>query len=186
MRELYFGGVTGEELLDRYQVDPNDLHCYLPINPGIVEKKKIDIHYLGYYVKWDPQECYYFSVDKTGFQANPVRTEGTYSKYNSLDDKTDGFFYYTSFVKFGMGRAMQDAAQEVRNKKITTDEAKSLIKKFDGEFPKRYYSEFLEYIGVTDEEFHATCDKFRSPHLWTKVGTEWRLRHTVNKDGVDD
>ena len=46
-----------------------------------------------------------FSVDKIGFEANPVRTEGTYSKYNSLDDKIDGFFYYTSYIKFGMGRA---------------------------------------------------------------------------------
>ena len=137
-------------------------------------------------MKWDPQECYYFAVDKTGFQANPVRTEGTYSKYVSLDDKIDGFNYYTGFIKFGMGRAMQDAAQEVRNKKIETDEAKALIKKFDGEFPQRYYSEFLEYVGLKDEEFKDLCDQFRSPHLWKKVNGEWKLRHTVNQDGVDD
>lgn len=184
--QLYLGGVSGRELIEKYGLKKNDLLPYIPLPYEKIKEKKIEVHYLGYYLKWDPQECYYFSVDKTGFQANPVRTEGTYSKYNSLDDRIDGFFYYTSYIKFGMGRAMQDAAQEVRNKKITTDEAKALIKKFDGEFPVKYYKEFLEYVDMPDREFKDTCDSFRSPHLWAKVKGEWKLRHTVNGDGVDD
>lgn len=184
--DLYLGGVKVKDIIDKHGVKLNDLISYLPLDPNIVEEKNIEVYFTGYFEKWDPQECYYFSVDKIGFEANPVRTEGTYSKYNSLDDKIDGFFYYTSHLKFGMGRAMQDAAQEVRNKKITTEEAKALIKKFDGEFPKRYYPEFLEYVGMSDEEFRSICDSFRSPHLWAKVNGEWKLRHTVNADGVDD
>jgi hypothetical protein len=85
-----------------------------------------------------------------------------------------------------MGRAMQDSAQEIRNKKITTDEGKALIKKFDGEFPHRYYKEFLNYISMTDKEFREKCDKFRSPHIWKKLDGEWKLRHNVNKTGTDD
>lgn len=177
---LHFGGAPAEEIIDRYKIEKNDLLAYLPLDAEIVEKKKIEVHYLGYYVKWDPQECYYFAVEKTGFEANPVRTEGTYSKYNSLDDRIDGFFYYSSFIKFGMGRAMQDSAQEVRNKKITTEEGKALIRKFDGEFPQRYYKEILDYLNMTDEEFRALADEFRSPHLWTKANGEWRLRRTPN------
>lgn len=184
--DLHLGAVTVRDIIDRHGASLNDLKAYLPIDPLMLQQKKMDVYYLGYFIKWDPQECYYFSVDKIGFEANPVRTEGTYSKYNSLDDKIDGFFYYTSWIKFGMGRAMQDVSQEVRNKKITTDEGKALIKKFDGEFPKRYYAEFLEYVGLTEEHFIKLCDEFRSPHLWAKVGGEWKLRHTVNKDGVND
>jgi N-acetyl sugar amidotransferase len=184
--KLYFGGVSGEELVKRHGLTKNDLLAYTPLDSKIEKDNNIEVHYLGYYIKWDPQECYYFSVDKIGFEANPVRTEGTYSKYNSLDDKIDGFFYYTSWIKFGMGRAMQDSAQEIRNKKITTDEGKALIKKFDGEFPKRYYKEFLDYISMTDKEFLEICDEFRSPHIWKKQDGEWMLRHTPNKDGTDD
>lgn len=183
---LYLGGVPAGELMEKYNLTKNDLLPYVPLEADIIKEKKIEVYYLGYYLKWDPQECYYFSVDKIGFQANPVRTEGTYSKYNSLDDKVDGFYYYSTYIKFGMGRAMQDASQEVRNKKITTNEAKALIKKFDGEFPERYYKEFLEYIDMTDKEFKEIRDSFRSPHLWAKVGGDWKLRHTVNGDGVDD
>jgi N-acetyl sugar amidotransferase len=184
--DVFVGGVPVKEIIEKYGVEHNDLKSYLPLDPAVYCDKKIDIYFMGYFVKWDPQECYYFSVEKTGFEANPVRTEGTYSKYNSLDDRVDGYFYYTSFIKFGMGRAMQDSSQEVRNKKITSEEGRALIKKFDGEFPTRYYNEFLEYIGMTDKEFRDTCDTFRSPHLWANVDGEWKLRHTANYDGVDD
>ena len=63
-------------------------------------------------------------------------TEGTYSKYASLDDKLDGFHYYLAYIKFGIGRATADAAHEVRDGHIDRDEAVALVKKFDGEFPK--------------------------------------------------
>lgn len=81
---------------------------------------------------------------------------------------------------------MQDSAQEIRNKHLTTEEGNGLIKRYDGEFPKRYYTEFLDYVGITDSEFIKLCDEFRSPHLWTMVDGKWRLRRTPNKDGVDD
>ena len=84
----------------------------------------MEIHYLGYYLKWVPQEAYYYAVENTGFKARPHRTEGTYSKYNSIDDKIDDLHHYTRFIKFGIGRATDDASQEIRNNHITRDEAK--------------------------------------------------------------
>ena len=40
------------------------------------------------------------------------------------------FFYYTRFIKFGVGRAMIDSAQEIRNGHISKEEGTSLIEKF--------------------------------------------------------
>ena len=185
-KHLSLAGMKIGDICEKYKLERVDFLPYLPISRQQVEKKHIEAHYLGYYLKWDPQECYYFSVDKTGFKANDQRTEGTYSKYNSLDDKVDNYFYYSMFIKFGFGRATHDASQEIRNKKITFEEGKALIKKFDGEFPTRYYKDFLEYIDMTDQEFRQTEDKFRSPHIWAKVNGQWKLRHTANRDGVDD
>ena len=66
-------------------------------------------------MKWHPQSAFYFAVENGGFTASPERTIGTYSKYNSIDDKIDDFHYYTTFIKFGIGRATYDASQEVRS-----------------------------------------------------------------------
>ena len=155
----------------------NDFKCYLPLDSNKMEEKKIKTHYLGYYLKWVPQENYYYAVENTGFQANAQRTEGTYQKYASLDDKTDGFFYYTAYIKFGCGRAMTDSSMEIRNGHITKEEGLGLIKQFDGEFPKKYEKEFLDYISMTREEFDELCDKFRPDHIWEKKSNRWELRN---------
>lgn len=184
--EVHLGGVSIKQLREKYKVDLADLTAFLPAPATDLAKSKIEVHYLGYYLKWTPQEVYYYAVENTGFKARPFRTQGTYSKYNSIDDKIDDLHYYTTFMKFGIGRATYDASQEIRNKHLTREEGKALVKRFDGEFPDRYFKEIMDYIELKPEEFMKLCDEFRSPHLWKKVGREWKLRHTVNLDGTND
>ncbi|MFH1282261.1 MAG: N-acetyl sugar amidotransferase [bacterium] len=186
INEVYLGGVSVKELTEKYNIELADILVYLPASFEELEKSNIEVHYLGYYKKWVPQETYYYAVENTGFQARPFRTQGTYSKYNSIDDKIDDLHYYTTFIKFGIGRATYDASQEIRNKHLTREEGKALVKRFDGEFPEKYFNEIMDYIGLDPENFHELCDKFRSPHIWDKVDNDWELRHTVNEDGTDD
>lgn len=184
--EIYLGGVSIKELTEKYDLNLVDLMAFLPAPYQEIEKINIEVYYLGYYIKWTPQESYYYAVEHTGFKARPFRTQGTYSKYNSIDDKIDDLHYYTTFTKFGIGRATYDVSQEIRNKHLTRVEGQTLVKRFDGEFPDKYLNEIMEYLGIEPQHFIELVDKFRSPHLWAKVGQEWKLRHTVNNDGVDD
>ncbi|MCK4886668.1 MAG: N-acetyl sugar amidotransferase, partial [Planctomycetes bacterium] len=101
------------------------------------------------------------------------------SKYNSIDDKIDDSHYYTTFLKFGIGRATYDASQEIRNKHLAREEGVALVKKFDGEFPDRYFDEVMDYIGMKPEHFMELAEQARSPHLWKKENGEWKLRHPV-------
>jgi len=177
--DLYLGGVKAVDLVKKELLSVNDLNPYLPAPKKEIEKLGVQIYYLGYYLKWDPQECYYYAAKYTGFEANTERTEGSYSKYSSIDDKIDPFHYYTTLIKFGIGRATYDAAQEIRNKKITREEGVALVKKFDQEFPKKYFKEFLEYIDTTEEDFRKRIDEGRSPHLWEKRNGKWTLRYQI-------
>ncbi|MES3002069.1 MAG: N-acetyl sugar amidotransferase [Pseudomonadota bacterium] len=194
--KIYLGGTSIASLINDYGVDEQDLLPYLPADPVQIEKKNIEVHYLGYYLKWHPQSCYYYAVEHGGFEASPERTPGTYSKYNSIDDRIDDFHYYTTFTKFGIGRATYDAAQEIRSGDIDRDEGVALVRRYDGEFPERFAEEIFRYLSIPAREFpKATkmfespvmdrdyfmrlADTFRSPHLWKREGNEWKLRHTV-------
>lgn len=162
-------------------IESRDLKVYMPPNLDLLNKIGVEAHYMGYYKKWIPQEIYYYASTNTGFQANPDgRTEGTYSKYASLDDQLDGFHYYMAFIKFGIGRATSDAAHEIRDGHITRDEGVALVRRFDGEFPNKYFKIFLEYTGISEKKFWEIVDRFRSPHLWKKVNGEWELNYQVS------
>lgn len=187
LNNIYLGGVSVEDLKVKHGLSINDLRLFLPPTLSEIENSKIEVHYLGYYLKWTPQEVYYYAVENTGFNARPHRSQGTYSKYSSIDDKIDDLHFYTTFIKFGIGRATYDASQEIRNKHINREEAMSLVNRFDGEFPDRYFKDIMDYLDMKPECFLDLCDKFRSPHLWGKdINGNWKLRHTINKNGLDD
>ena len=186
IKKSYLAGVSIDKLIKKYNLSYQDLSVFLPLEKNELKKLDIEFRYLGYYLKWIPQESYYYAVENTGFKARPFRTQGTYSKYTGIDDKIDDLHYYTTYIKFGYGRASHDASQEIRNDHIDRKEALSLVKKFDGEFPDKYFNEILEYLDFDPLKFHKLCDKFRSPHIWKKTSLGYRLRHTVNKDGTDD
>ena len=177
--ELLFGGIKLKEYIKGGKYTLNDFAPYIAPDRKDLIEAGVEVHYLGYYLKWDPQECYYYSVENTGFESNPVRTEGTYSKYSSIDDKIDPFHYFTTLIKFGLGRCSYDAAQEVRNEKITRDEAIYLVKKYDQEFPEKFFPEFLEYLSISEDDFWETVESFRSEHIWTKKDNSWVLKEEI-------
>jgi len=194
--KVYIGGTSLAQLANDYGLKEIDLEPYLPTNPERIKSKNIEVRYLGYYLRWHPQGAYYYSVENGGFEAAPERTPGTYSKYNSIDDKIDDFHFYTTFIKFGIGRASYDASQEIRNKEITREEGLALVQKFDGEYPDRFADEIYRYLSIPEEEFPVAskrfeqplmnqdyfmslADGFRSSHLWKQENGKWKLRHAV-------
>jgi N-acetyl sugar amidotransferase len=172
--DVYFGGVSVAELLGKHKVQRHDLKPYFPADPQLMHDKGIQVHYLGYYERWNPQEAYYYVAERAPkWSCRPFRTQGTYSKYNSIDDKVDDLHYWTTHVKFGIGRATHDASQETRNGYLNREEAVALVKRFDGEWPSHYESDLMEYLSVpgfspmTKDSLFDLSDKFRSPHLWS-------------------
>ena len=183
---FFFGGINLKKLVKK-GMKINYLKEYFPIQKKEINSSTdLNVQYLGYYLNWIPQEAYYYSVKNCKFRPRPFRSEGTYSKYNSIDDKIDDLHYYTTFIKFGIGRTTYDVSQEIRNDHLSTEEGKILIKKYDGEIPTKYTNEVLEYLDIKKKYFFNLLDKFRSPHLWKRCNNNWYLRHTANKDGTDD
>jgi len=179
MIEHYFSGIHPEDF-EKYGIDKRKLNYYYPPKEEVAKELGLENHFMSYYKKWIPQENYYYAVENCGFEPEPDgRSEGTYQKYASLDDKLAGYHNYFAWLKFGHGRATSDAAHEVRDGHITREEAVALVKKYDGELPKKHFNEFLNYVDMTEEEFFKVCDRFRADHLWEKKDNNWMLKKPV-------
>ena len=153
---------------------------YMPPDEKKVLKLKLERHFFSYYKNWRPQDNYYYASENVGFLSNPEgRSEGTYSKYSSLDDKIDPFHFYFGLLKFGLGRATSDAAHEVREGLINREEAILLVKKYDQEFPTKSFQTFLNYCEITEEQFRFMEDKWRNKDLWYKEKNDWFLKYQV-------
>tara|TARA_B100000700_G_scaffold327988_1_gene444283 strand:+ start:15 stop:905 length:891 start_codon:yes stop_codon:yes gene_type:complete len=180
LNELIKFGLEKKDYLSNKDFSNSDLKFYLPPN----EQKLLEAgikgkYFFGYFKKWIPQENYYYVSKNLNFKPNQERTEGTYSKYASLDDKFDGMHYYMRYIKFGLGRCVEDASHEIRDGHLTREEAISLVNKYEGEFPRKYYNEFLKYLNITDAKFWEIVDSWRPKHLWEKKGNYWQLKNPI-------
>jgi N-acetyl sugar amidotransferase len=197
VEDLSLSGFKLKDLIKFTNTNLEDFRLYLPLKESEVEN--LQVMYLGHFLKWHPQSCYYYTIENSDFISSPERNAGTYSKYSSLDDKLDDLHFYTSGIKFGIGRATHDASQEIRSGDIDRDEGISLVKQFDLEFPDRFFHEILDYLNLEDKKFtkfhrifenpsfdetyfKLLCDKFRSPHIWYYDKDKWYLREKVFKD----
>ena len=190
--EVYHKGSTTDELiefgyengyLEKEDLNDPTLKYFSPSPIEDLRKQGVEFQWFGYYHKWVPQENFYYASENYGFSTNPEgHSEGTFNKYASLDDLTDPFHYYLSYIKFGIGRATSDAAHEIRESHLTREEGVSLVHRYDHVFPDRYFNEFLQYIDMTTDEFWDVIDVFREkrPNLWERSNGEWNLKHRVS------
>jgi N-acetyl sugar amidotransferase len=176
----WFSGVPVEHWLDR-GFSKADLALYLPPSMEAIEAAGIERHFYGFYEKWDPAGNYEYATRHTGFQPNPEgRSEGTYTRFSSLDDKIDGFYYRFGYLKYGIGRATSDAAHEVREGRRERDEAVALVRKYDHEFPAKHYQAFLEYTGLSKRNYRVLEEKWANPALVEWRDGEFKARHIVS------
>lgn len=189
--ELYFKGAGIDSLLkegismgvlteDEVQNSSFDFYRAPPLKD--IKKLGLQMHWWSYYKLWVPQENFYYAAKYTGFGPSPERTEGTYTKHLSIDDQLDPFHWLLAYIKFGYGRATREACSEIRCGHITREEAVALVHRYDHEFPKKYFANFLAYLDITEEHFWDVVDRYRLSHIWCKDGDEWKLRRIVSNE----
>ncbi|CAI2717015.1 Legionaminic acid biosynthesis protein PtmG [Nitrospina watsonii] len=169
-------------IFKKEEILPDKLNWYKPPAPEKVERLGLEMHWYSYYTKWTPQENYYYVVKNTGFIPNDMgRTESTYTKYVSIDDKMDGLHFYLGYMKFGLGRCSRDAQQDIRRHHITREEGVALVHRYDHEFPKRYFPWMLEYLGIEEDFFWEVMDFYREQsNVWERENGQWKLTHIVS------
>jgi len=165
-----------------FGISENSLQYYKPPPIEKIKSLCVEAHYFSFYDKWSPEKHYEIAKEHLGFKSNPEgRSEGTYSDFASLDDKSDGFHYYMALIKFGISRTTADASHQIRDGILTRDEGVDLVLKYDDEYPKKFEKEFLEYMDMDKDELEKIIDKFRRPIIWEKYNDCWKLKQQVSK-----
>lgn len=121
---------------------------------------------IGNYFKWDPNKHAAQMKENYGWRELQGSFQRTYRKISNLDDRYEnGLHDYLKFVKFGYGRASDHASKDIRTGYMSRNEGIEMVKEYDHVIPDDLYY-WLNYVGMTEEEFWLTADKFRDPRVW--------------------
>lgn len=159
-------------------VSPKDLQPYRYPSLDSITQKGVTAYYFAYFHRWSMFENYDYIKDRIDFHTHPNgRTSGTFTNFDSLDDKMDPLYYYMQYVKFGFGRCVRDASRFIQNGHMTREEALRHCHNYDHEFPADHFGEVLKYLNLSEDAFHETVDKHRNQEIWRKAENhEWELR----------
>jgi N-acetyl sugar amidotransferase len=161
-------------------VSAGDLNPYRYPATEDLARVNVKALYFAYFFRWSMADNFDFIRQRIPFATHPLgRTPGTFTSFDSLDDKSDNLYYYMQYIKFGFGRAVRDACRFIQNGRMTREEALEVARRFDGEFPEEHLDDMLDYMRMTRAEFATVVDRHRNPELWAHEDGEWTLRYPV-------
>ena len=164
------------------QISINDLSPYIYPSLDVIKKQNLTAYYFSYFFKWSMLENFNYVKSKMpNFQTNPNgRTEGTFTDFDSLDDKIDSLYYYMQYIKFGFGRATRDACRMIQNNQMTRMQAIKYAREYDHEFPLKDFKEVLTFLDLSEEEFEKIVNKHRNDEIWKSgLNNKWELINSI-------
>ena len=165
-----FGGLLGNRISDMVGVDgltKKDLSLYTYESDEDIQRVGVTGLFLGYYFKWDLRGVL-AKVKECGFCTSDRPVETTYENFENLDCYSNHLHDYLKYVKYGFGRATDNACLDVRLGYIDRKEAVRLVNKYDGNPPKKAIKEYIEYTGFSEDEFFKIIDSYTNKRIFER------------------
>ena len=129
--------------------------------------------YVGNFFKWDANEHAQLMIDRYGWKPSEKPFERTYRRFSNLDDRYEnGAHDLLKFIKFGYGRASDHSSKDIRTGHLTRNEGIEMVRRYD-HVVSSDLDYWLDYVGISEDEFWRTADGFRDPRVWWIENGEW-------------
>lgn len=173
-------GIEAEEMVGKDGIEWKDIAPF--VYPGDDEMESVGVRgiYLSNFVLWDDKKQAEMMHQMYDFQPARGPRERTFNLYAKLDDyHANGAHDYLKFLKFGYGRATDDASIMIRKGRMTREEGIELVKKYDHARP-RDLDIWLRFVGMSEKEFFNYVDSLRDTSIWEKAENgEWVMKDSV-------
>ena len=167
IKSIYLEGGY-EKILKMSKLSDNELYWFKFPNEEEIKKLKLEITHYGFYENWDPYRNYQVAKKYCGLKENETLNEGTYTNFAQTEQKIYLLHVYFMYLKFGFGRATQDAGIDVRRGAMTREQAIQLVKLYDDMYPESLFEEYCDYYKMSMSDFMDNIDKWANKDLFEK------------------
>ena len=141
--------------------------------------KGVQLTHWSYFENWDPYRNYLVAKENCGLKESEDTNSGTFTNFSQNDQALYALHTYLMYLKFGFGRANQDASIEIRRGAMTRDQAVNLVNHYDGHYPESFLPQYLDYFQMDKDEFDSVLDSYANKHLFEKINGKWHPKFKV-------
>jgi N-acetyl sugar amidotransferase len=175
MKKIYLEGGY-DKVLKATQLPDRDLYFFRFPNDEELADTPIDISHWSYFENWDPYRNYLIAKEHCGLKEAESSNAGTFTNFSQNDQALYALHTYLMYLKFGFGRATQDASIEIRRGAMNRQQAVNLVRLYDGQYPHEFMETYLAYYQMSKAEFDAALDRWANLELFEKVEGYWKPR----------
>jgi N-acetyl sugar amidotransferase len=140
---------------------------------------QLQITHWSYFESWDPYRNYLVAKEYCGLKEAEETNVGTFTNFSQNDQALYVLHTYLMYLKFGFGRANQDACIEIRRGAMDRVQAVNLVSLYDGHYPEEFVELYLDYFQMNQTEFDQVLDRYANQDLFEKVNDRWMPRFSI-------
>ena len=172
MKNIYLEGGY-EKVLEKSGFSKKELYNWTFPSDEEVKDRQLSFTHMSYYKPWDSYENYITAKEHCGLMEKEDSNVGTFTNFSQNDQALYALHTYMMYLKFGFGRATQDAGIEIRRGAMVRDQAVQLVRLYDNQYPELFIEQYLNYYNMSEEEFDAVLDKYANQDLFEKINGRW-------------
>ena len=176
-KKIYFEG--GYEKILKKNKAQNSQKIFFQF-PSDKRLKKIKLTHWSYFENWDPYRNYLVAKKHCGLKEHSESNTSTFTNFAQNDQALYALHTYMMYLKFGFGRATQDAGIEIRRGAMTRAQALNLVNLYDNHYPKEFINLYLDYFQISLSKFNLILDKWANKKLFKKSNGLWQPKFKIN------
>lgn len=168
-----------EKVLAASGLTASELNFFRFPSDDELNKHALQLTHWSYFENWDPYRNYLVAKEHCGLKEAEDSNAGTFTNFSQNDQALYALHTYLMYLKFGFGRANQDACIEVRRGAMDREQAVNLVRLYDGHYPEEFMQQYLAYYQMTQAEFDAVLDRYANQDLFEKIDGRWKPKFVV-------
>lgn len=179
-------GLEPEDLVGKAGITREDIAPYIFPSDEALERTEVRGIYLSNFVYWDAKAQTHKMMDEWGFSPISYKRERTFNIHGKIEDHANDVHDYLKYLKFGYGRATDDASMEIRHGRMTREQGMALVKEYDPVEPSTLQT-YCDFMGISKDEFYQIIEPMRDETIWKKDASgQWQIKDAVWKSPESD
>jgi N-acetyl sugar amidotransferase len=175
-KKIYFEGGY-DKIIKKVKASQSEKSLFF--FPSDKKLKKIKTTHWSYFENWDPYRNYLVAKKNCGLRENQETNVGTFTNYAQNDQALYALHTYLMYLKFGFGRATQDAGIDIRRGAMTRSQGINLVKLYDNNYPEKFVPIYLDYYKISKDEFNKIIDKWANKKIFKKIKKTWHPKFSI-------
>ena len=179
-------GYEPHDLVGCDGITENDIAPY--VYPSDDDIAGLDVRgiYLSNFVDWDAKGHAELMISEWGFSPVTYERERTFNLFAKVEDHANDVHDYLKYLKFGYGRATDDASMEIRHGRMTREEGIEMVERYDSREPSTLAA-YCDFLGISPAEFYAWVEPMRDEGLWKKDSKgAWSAQDSVARHVIGE